>query len=55
MNNYRVTFIGDYFTLTTYADADNEEQAIRDASALLVEHHGIDVSKQSFDIFTEID
>jgi hypothetical protein len=41
---FSVKFTGDYFTLNTCVTADDEDQAIRNAEQLLLEHHGINTN-----------
>jgi hypothetical protein len=45
--NWQVQFVGDYFTLTTYVDATDEEQAIASAEAFLNEEYGMDMWSQA--------
>jgi hypothetical protein len=40
---WNVEFTGDYFTLTSTVIADNEEQAVVNATHLLEQHYGIDI------------
>ncbi len=42
---YTVIFTGDFFTLTTCATADDEQQAIRNSQELLNEYHGINTQE----------
>ena len=51
-NNYNVRFTDDYYSLTTVVDAHNEDEAVINATQLLMHHHGIDVS-HAFDIQVE--
>lgn len=51
-NNYNVRFTDDYYSLSTVVDAHNEDEAVINATQLLMYHHGIDVS-HAFDIQVE--
>ena len=50
---HRVTFIGDYFSLTTYVFAYDEEQAERMAQELMLEQYGWQPEMYSNDIEVE--
>ena len=50
---HRVTFIGDYFSLTTYVFAYDEEQAERMAQELMLEQYGWQPDMYSNDIEIE--
>jgi hypothetical protein len=43
LKNYAVTFVGDYFTLTTNTEARTFQQAEKIARELLLEHYGYDM------------
>lgn len=45
-----VQFVGDYFCLTTTVPASDDEQAIANANAILVDHYGWDVEEASNEI-----
>lgn len=45
---YRVTFVGNYFTLTTFVSAVDEEQAIANATAFIQDQHGFDMEAEAF-------
>lgn len=45
---YRVTFVGRYFVLTTNVQAIDEEQAIENATAFLQDQHGFDMDAEAF-------
>lgn len=51
---YRVTFVGSYFTLTTFVSAVDEEQAVSNATAFLQDQHGFDMDAEAFHAETEI-
>ena len=40
---WNVEFTGDYFTLTSTVIADDEEQAVVNATHLLQQHYGLDI------------
>lgn len=42
---WTVQFVGDYFTLTSTVIADDEEQAVVNATHLLQEHYGLDIDE----------
>lgn len=42
---WNVEFTGDYFTLTSTVIADDEEQAVVNATHLLQEHYGLDIDE----------
>lgn len=50
---YTVTFVGEYFTMTTGIYSTSEEQAIDDATTALQEHYGWNVADVSHDITVE--
>jgi len=52
--NWNVMFVGDYFVLTTTVEAKDEEQAQREAVALLDDFYGWDVESLSHDIEVEL-
>lgn len=52
---YKVTFVGNYFTLTTFADAENDEQAVANAMAFIQDQHGFDMEAEAFDAIAELD
>jgi hypothetical protein len=50
---YTVTFVGEYFTMTTGIYSTSKEQAIDDATTALQEHYGWNVTDVSHDIEVE--
>lgn len=52
-HRYIVTFIGAYFTLSTHIFAENEEQAVDNADALIGDYYGWNVKDASKDISVE--
>ena len=40
---WKVQFHGDYFSLSMHLSAETEDQAIDNAKALLLDHHGFDM------------
>jgi hypothetical protein len=40
---WTVQFVGNYFTLTTHVQAEEEDQAIANATAFLQDQHGMDM------------
>ena len=47
---WNVEFTGDYFALTSTVIADNEEQAVVNATHLLLKHYGMDIDSISNEI-----
>jgi hypothetical protein len=50
---FTVTFVGEYFTMTTGIYSTSEQQAIDDATTALQEHYGWDIEAVSNDITVE--
>jgi hypothetical protein len=50
---YTVTFVGEYFTMTTGIYSTLEQQAIDEATTALQEHYGWNVTDVSHDITVE--
>lgn len=44
---WQVQFVGDYFTLTTTVIAEEEEQAIANATAQLEDRYGMDMGRDA--------
>ena len=44
---WTVQFVGNYFTLTTFVNASEEDQAIENATAFLQDQHGFDMDAQA--------
>jgi hypothetical protein len=55
MSAYRVTFVADYFVLTTTVDVDTDtdEVIIDEANALIMRELGFSPSKRSYDVEIE--
>ena len=49
---WNVEFTGDYFTLTSTVIADDEEQAVVNATHLLQQHYGLDIDAITNEINT---
>jgi hypothetical protein len=46
---WQVRFVGDYFTLTTYISASEEDQAIANATAQLEDLYGMDMGRDAYE------
>jgi hypothetical protein len=53
MKNYRVTFVGEYYTLTTTVSASDEDTAAANAEEFLSDHYAFDLANTYHDIETE--
>lgn len=51
---YTVCFTGSYFSLFTHTTAENEEQAIDNARALVEDQHGFNLSGEAYDAWAEV-
>ena len=49
---WNVEFTGDYFTLTSTVIADDEEEAVVNATHLLQQHYGLDIDAITNEINT---
>jgi hypothetical protein len=47
---WNVEFTGDYFALTSTVIADNEDEAVVNATQLLLQHYGMDIDAISNEI-----
>lgn len=52
-HNWTVQFVGDYFTLRTHVDADDEAQATEAATQQMLEYYGWDVAAVANEIDAE--
>lgn len=52
-HRYIVTFVGAYFTLSIHIFAENEDQAVDNADALLGDYYGWNVKDASHEISVE--
>jgi len=55
MNRWTVQFVGDYFTLQTSVEADDDEQAIEEAVTLLRDYYGWDFGSFNAEADAEYD
>jgi len=55
MRRWNVQFVGDYFTLQTNVEAEDDEQAIEEAVTLLRDHYGWDFSSFNAEAEAEYD
>lgn len=55
MRRWTVQFVGDYFTLQTNVEAEDEDQAIDDGVTLMRDHYGWDFSNFNAEADPEYD
>lgn len=53
--DWTVQFVGDYFTLQTHVNADDDEQAIEIATQQMLDHYGWDLSSFNAEADSEYD
>jgi len=51
---YTVCFSGSYFSLYTTVTAENDEQAIANATALVEDQHGFNLTGEAYDAWAEV-